>query len=195
MPLRARNDAAEIRIQLLKLRAVIDAARSVIGCVSGIGIAERGGNRAAYQLRVDGGGPDVLVVLLVLVLVVVMVLMHLHPVLDLLGQRVHAVEHHNGGYLLAHVAQNLVKPRFGFAAVADEQIAVLDADDVLRRRLIAVRFGAGRDEQGHVPVVPCDLAGKVVGRENGTDDIQPLSPALRRRFAACAETEDQAYNE
>lgn len=108
-----------------------------------------------------------LVVLLVLVLVVVVVLVvlvYLHPFLDLLGQRVYTVEHYDRRYLPVHAAENLVEPRLGFAAVADKQVAALYADDVLRRRLITVRLGAGRDEQGHVPVAPRDLAGKVVGR-------------------------------
>ena len=124
----------------------------------------------------------VVVIVVVVLVIVVVVLVHLHPVLVLLGQRVHAVEHHNGGYLLAHAAQDLVQPRFGFAAIADEQIAVLYADDVLRRRLIAVRLGAGRDEQGHVPVVPRDLAGKVVGREHRGHDFDPAVRLRRLRL-------------
>ena len=133
--------------------------------------------------------------MLVLIMFLMAVLRGLHPLFGLLFQGLHAVHHGEGKDIILPAFQNFLQPGLALPAVAEQKIAVFYADDVLGRGLKTVGLGAGRHQQDHIGLLPGDLPGKVIGREHGADNIQSLSPALRRRFAAGAETEDQVYNE
>ena len=71
----------------------------------------------------------------------------LHALLVLFLERVHALEHGQDAVTALSAVKKRLEPGLGFAAVADQQIAALDAQEILRRRLVAVRLRAGRDEQ------------------------------------------------
>ena len=54
------------------------------------------------------------------------------------------------------------------------QNRIVDFYDILRSRLIAVYFGAGRNEHCDMRCIAAYLACKIVCREYGSNDVQPL---------------------
>lgn len=111
----------------------------------------------------------------------------LHAVLYLLLESVHAPEHGEYAHVGVKPVGDFLQPCLGLSAVADEQVAGIYAEDILRTRLKAVRLRPGRDEQRNVRPLARDAPRKIVGRENGGDDIQPVRRRLLRLRAAAAE--------
>ena len=135
-------------------------------------------------------------VLLVSVMLLMLMVMGnaLHPLFGLLFQGVHAVHHDKAGNILFPARQDLLQPGLALSAVADQQVAVFYTDNVLGRGLKAVGLGAGGHQQRHIGLFPGNFPGKIIGREQSADNIQSLSPALRRAFAAGAEGERKAQD-
>ena len=196
---RRGDDAAEGRVELVELRAVALTVPAVLFRSCLVERAELPADRAADDGGVARRGPDVFVVF-DLVLPAFFLMDALHALLVLFLQRVDAIEHRKHGESSVRSVEQRVEPGLGFAAVADQQIAALDAQEVLRRGLIAVRFRAGRNEQHDLAAAAAELPRKVVSREQRRDDRETcirLSFRVRRRAlrAAGGKAEEQYERE
>lgn len=126
----------------------------------------------------------------VAVVLVVVVTALLHPLGELLLQRVGVVHHaQNVGNLLPGGAKDVLHPHLALAAVVDEHVRLTHADYVERRRLEAVRLPPGGNQQRDVHVLATDLTHKVIVRKERADDSQPPVRAFLRSLRAAAERE------
>ena len=74
---------------------------------------------------------------------------------------------------IGSVFQSIFHPAVGLAAHIDEEVAVGDLDDVIRRGLVAVQVGSALYQQRylHALSIANDLAHPVVFRKNGGHDL------------------------
>ena len=119
-----------------------------------------------------------------LLAVVMGVLCFLHPLNGLLrfcGITQHIQQIDDFYILIVGVFQDALHPAVGLAAHIDEQVAVGNLDDVIRRGLVAVQVNAAVQQHGQIGalgLVAENFSDPVVFGENGGDDAQFVGIAL-----------------
>ena len=113
----------------------------------------------------------VLMVMRVLILVMMADLL-LHPFRVDLLQRFYAVDHGKRGACGLRCVQNRFHPTVRFAAEVQEQVAALHGQNVRRGGLIGVALRPRREQELHIRQVSGGGTGKIIGREDGSHDLQ-----------------------
>ena len=122
------------------------------------------------------------------------VLFRLHPFHDLFLDHIHVVHHRHDPVrarpLLKGIC-DLEHPLFHHAAVADQQIRVLNPDHIGRRRFEGMAVHPGRDDQRKPDPIPRNLPQKIIVGKQGNRHIQPpiVRFPLTRRAARSRKTE------
>ena len=112
-----------------------------------------------------------------LLAVVMGVLCLLHPLNGLLrfcGITQHIQQIDDFYILIVGVFQDALHPAVGLAAHIDEQVAVGNLDDVIRRGLVAVQVNAAVQQHGQIGalgLVAENILDPVIFRENGGDNL------------------------
>ena len=144
---------------------------------------------------------DVILCELFIVAVTVVVAVLLHPFNDLL--RFHGIAQHlqqvdDLHLLVDGVFQDVLHPFIGLAAHIDEEVAVGNLDDVIRRGLVAVQVNTVAQQHGQIGAlsfVSENFSDPVVFGKNGGDNAQFIGIALARLcvvlFAAAGKQADR----
>ena len=122
---------------------------------------------------------------------VVLMGLYLHALLHFFLQSLDAVHHHKYGDIPLHALQHVLQPDLRLAAVADEQVAVLDAQYILGRGLEAVGLGAGGDQQADRSLLAGYFPGKVKGGKHSGDYAERAAAALITAALTAAERQDK----
>jgi len=166
-------------------RAVLVLLRPVLAEFVQIAVQQKGvqGLPRTGEIR-EGAILDVILCELFIVAVTVVVTVLLHPFNGLLrfyGISQHFQQVDDLSLLIVGVFQDALHPAIGLAAHVDEEVAVGNLDDVIRRGLVAVQVNAAAQQHGDLGIIRLvaeNFLDPVVLRENGGDNAQFVGIAL-----------------
>ena len=134
----------------------------------------------------------VVMVMRIVVVMMVVVARPLHPLRQLLLQRLGIVHKPQSvGDLFPGGIQDLLHPVLALPAVVDEHIRLRQPDHIQRRWLEAVGLPPGRDQQLRLHVLPADSPHKVVVGEQGAHHPQLAALRLCRTGRAARRRDHQ----